>query len=164
MRINFYSCADDPKTLEKTIGSVVYDCDANILSSCNIKNPTLVLKYDSRLLTVNYMEIPDWHRFYFMGEPVLSPGGKCVINATEDVLYTNKDEILALNAYCVRCESRFERYAIDSSVPSLVTTNVTNLPFDKSLFATSISSYQYLLTVKGGKHVSPQNVGGDSNE
>lgn len=151
MTIHFYKITDDPRVVEKTLGSIVYTTNANILSSCSVKDPILVLTYDSRLIDANYMEIGDWHRFYFMGEPVLSPGGRCTISAHEDVLYTNKYEILKLHAYCNRCESHFERYAVDSAVPSLVTTIVTNLPFSYHPFSTGADSTQYLLTVKGGK-------------
>jgi hypothetical protein len=161
MTINFYTILDDPRVIEKTIGQKIYDCEANILSSCSIKNPVLILKYDERLISANYMEIVEWNRFYFMGEPILAPGGRCQISATEDVLYTNREAILNLNAYCIRCESRFEKYATDENVPSLITTNVTNIPFDKAPFATSLGDYQYLLTVKGGRMV--QN-GVDSND
>lgn len=152
MTINFYTISDDPRTIEKTLGNIVYTCNANIFGSCSIKDPSLILKYDSRLCEVNYMEISDWGRFYFMGEPVLSPGGRCIITASEDVLYSNKDEILNLNAYCSRCENHFERYAVDPCVPSLITTNVTTIPLTGGVdFSTDVDSYQYLLTVKGGK-------------
>ena len=85
-----------------------------------------------------------------MGDPVLSPGGRCTIIGHEDVLMTHKDKILALNAYCSRCESKFERYAIDSKVPSLVTSIVTNLQFSGHVFGANGSQRQFLLTVKGG--------------
>ncbi len=152
MTINFYKIKDDPRVIEKTLPSTpYYTTDANILGSCNVKEPVLVLTFNSALVEVNYMEIGDWNRFYFMGEPVLSPGGKCIISAKEDVLYTNKDEILKLHAYCSRCENHFERYAIDNAVPSLVTTNVTNLHFSYHPFSAGVNYNQFLLTVKGGK-------------
>lgn len=152
MTIDFYTIKDDPRVIVKSLPSTPsYSTDANILGNCSIKNPTLVLTYNSALLGVNYMHISDWHRYYFMGEPVVSPGGRCIITATEDVLFTNKDEILKLDAYCNRCENHFERYAIDTAVPSLVTTNVTNIPFSFHPFAAGTGQYQFLLTVKGGK-------------
>lgn len=151
MTINFYKISDDPRVLEKTLGSKVYDCSANILGNCSVHDPILVLSYDTRLLTANYFEIVDWNSFYFMGEPNLSPGGRCVISGTKDVLFSNAQEILRLHAYCTRCENHFERYAVDSAPLSLVTTNVTNLQFSYHPFSTGVNSTQYLLTVKGGK-------------
>lgn len=155
MTIKFYNCSDDPRVLDKNIGEPVYTCDANILGNCSVKDPALVLTYNSALLSANYFEIEEWGRFYFMGEPSVSPGARCVISGSEDVLFTNKDEILKLNAYCVRCESRFERYAVDNSPLSLVTTNVTNLQFSNHYFNANGTLRQYILTVKGGNYVPP---------
>lgn len=149
MTINFYKVTDDPRTLEKTLGSA-YTVSANLLDNCSVHDPRLVLKYDSRIVTANYFEIAEWNTYYFMNDPIVSPGGRCVISGHEDVLMTNKDKILKLNAYCSRCESKFEKYAIDSKVPSLVTTIVTNLQFDQHIFNADGTKRQFLLTVKGG--------------
>lgn len=150
MTINFYSVEDDPRTVEKTLASTYSAVGVNLLGSCSVHDPQLILTYDSRLLSSNYFEIVEWKAYYFMGDPVLSPGGRCTIIGHEDVLMTYKDKILTLNAYCSRCESKFERYAIDSKVPSLVTSIVTNLQFNGHIFNASGSARQYLLTVKGG--------------
>lgn len=150
MTINFYSVEDDPRTVEKTLISTYPNVGVNLLGSCSVHDPQLVLSYDSRLLSSNYFEIVEWNSYYFMGDPILSPGGRCTITGHEDVLMTYKDKILALNAYCTRCESKFERYAIDSKVPSLVTTIVTNLQFSAHYFNANGLARQFLLTVKGG--------------
>lgn len=152
MTIEFYTVSDDPRVIQKTLGSAVYSPTVNLLASCSVKNPEFVLSYDSRLITANYFKIVEWDRYYFMGEPVLSPGGRCIVTGKEDVLMSNASEILGLHAYCTRCESKFERYAVDNSVLSLVKSNVQTIPFSLSPFADSVGAYQYLLTVKGGKH------------
>lgn len=149
MTINFYNVTDDPRVIQKNVTSLVYSCNANILDNCSIKNPTLVLSYNSSLVSANYFHIPEWNRYYFMGEPVLSPGGRCIVTGKEDVLYTNANEILNLYAYCSRCESKAQNYAVDSAPLSLVTTNVTNLHFAQ-VFTANGTGLQYVLTVKGG--------------
>lgn len=153
MRIEFYNVADDPRVIQKNLGTLIYACpNVNILGSCSIKDPVFVLSYDSNLIAANYFKVVEWNRYYFMGEPVFSPGGRCSISGHEDVLMSNADAILSLHAYCSRCESRFERYAVDNSVLSLVTTNVTTIPSDLGVFSADGSVRQYLLTVKGGRY------------
>lgn len=152
LSLNFYNVTDDPRTLEKTLGSPVHSVGANLLDNCSVHDPRLVLRYSSELIGANYFEIVEWNTFYFMGDPVVSPGGRCLITGREDVLMTNKDKILALNAYCSRCESKFERYAVDSKVPSLVKNVVDTYRFSLSPFTSS--NFSYLLTVKGGKVTS----------
>lgn len=149
LNLDFYKITDDPRTLEKNLGSVVHSVGANLLDNCSVHDPRLVLRYSPELVRANYFAIREWNTFYFMGDPVVSPGGRCVIAGREDVLMTNKDKILALNAYCSRCESKFERYAIDSKVPSLVKNVVDTYRFSLSPFLSS--NFNYLLTVKGGK-------------
>lgn len=151
MTINFYQITDDYRVVEKTLGDIVYTpSSVNLLDSCSVKNPSLVLSYNSALVTANYFKIVDWDRYYFMGEPVVSPGGRCIVTGREDVLMSNAEDILKLDAYCSRCESKFERYAVDSAVMSLVTTNVTTIPSDSGVFSADGTARQYILTVKGG--------------
>lgn len=154
LTINFYKISDNPKKLTKTLGDVMYTSNVELLSACNIHDPSFVLLYHQALLDVNYFKVEQWNAYYFMNEPTVAPGGRCVISGVKDVLFSNKDQILALEAYCIRCESNKTRMLIDPSVPSLVTTNVTTLNLDKQPFN---GIMQYLLTVKGGKVQS--NVG-----
>lgn len=150
MKINFYQITDDPRTVEKNLREFIYPVEATLLGSCSVHDPQLVLSYNPLLLSSNYFEIVEWKTFYFMSDPVVTPGRRCTISGHEDVLMTHKEKILALNAYCSRCESKFERYAVDSKVPSLVTSIVTNLQFSGHVFAANGSQRQYLLSVKGG--------------
>lgn len=149
MNIDFYTITDDPRTIEKTLGSVVHSVGAHLLDSCSTHNPRLVLTYSPNLIHANYFRIPEWDAYYFMGDPVVSPGGRCVITGKEDVLMTYKNQILTLNAYCSRCESKFERYAVDPKVPSLVKDVVDTIKFSLEPF--NDVNCSYLLTVKGGK-------------
>lgn len=161
MTVTFYNVSDDPRVVEKTLGNpVIPAITANPLSSCSVMNPSLVLSYNSAIISANYFSIV-WNNnltlYYFMNDPVLSPGGRCLISGREDVLMSNKNDILNLVAYCSRCESKFERFAVDSKVPSLVLINVESFPFGESnnyifdqtkTYADGV--HNYLLTVKGG--------------
>lgn len=156
MTVDFYKISDDPRVLEKTLGTRVHTCNANILATCSVHDPVLVLTYNSNLVTANYFHISEWGSYYFMGEPELSPGGRCIVRGTKDVLFSNAEEILKLNAYCSRCESKAENYAVDSAPLSLVTTNVTTRQFSLHPFAASgENKLMYMLTVKGGKLPPP---------
>lgn len=145
--IKFYNCTDDPRKISKTVGNLVHEANAAILSSCSIMHPVFLLTYHSSLVSANYMLVSDWGRYYYITDVILSPGARCTVTGKEDVLMSNAGDILSLTGYCSRCESNKTRLMVDASVPSLVTTNVTTLNFDKTPF----SGLQYLLTVKGGK-------------
>lgn len=160
MTVTFYNVTDDPRVISKSLGNPVTPAynNVNLLSSCDVMNPSFLLSYNESILSANYMSVV-WNNnltlYYFINEPILSPGGRMKISGREDVLMSNKDEILALHAYCTRCESKFERFAVDPSVMSLVKTVVTTIPFSGEPFDMSKEyadgNHNYVLTVKGGK-------------
>ena len=90
---------NDPRTMGKTIkwienpnGRVAYKCDA--YSPCDILNPTIILKYDSVILSYNYAEIPTFgNRKYFIKDKSVEPGKLMYLTLAVDALETYKEGI-----------------------------------------------------------------------
>ena len=80
LTIKFYKISDNHKKLTKALGDVIYTRDAEILSSCSIHDPSFVLLYHSALLEANYFKVEQWNAYYFMNEPTVSPGGRCIVS------------------------------------------------------------------------------------
>lgn len=129
------------------------DINCDIYRECNMMNPVFLLSYNQSIVSDNYLKVESWGRYYYIQEVTLAPGGRMYFTCAEDVLMSNKDKILALNAYSSRSESSVEHYAIDDKVLSKVTNYVTHITFERGF--SSILSNNYLLTVKGG---APRNV------
>lgn len=145
-------CTCDNRVVDKTsfitFGTGI-NCD--VYNECDVMNPVFLLKYDSSLVNYNYLRVQSWSRYYFINNVTVAPGGRIYLTCSEDVLMSNKDEILDLKAYSHRSQSSQEHYLVDDKVPTLVTTFRTHLTFDNIL---NDNGFNYLLTVKGGKLAS----------
>lgn len=145
-------CTCDNRVVDKTnfvtFGTGI-NCD--VYHECDIMNPVFLLKYDSGLVDYNYLYVQSWSRYYFINNATVAPGGRIYLTCSEDVLMSNKDDILNLTAYAHRSQSSQEHFLVDDKVPSLVTTFRTHQTFGGSLTA---NTFNYLLTVKGGKLAS----------
>lgn len=91
--------SNDPRTIGKTIewitapnGKKAYKCDA--YSPCDILNPTIILKYDSGILSYNYAEIPTFgNRKYFIKDKSVEPGKLMYLTLVVDALETYAEGI-----------------------------------------------------------------------
>lgn len=142
------SIADDRVVDKTNFITFRKDIPCEVFHECNIMNPVFLLEYDSSIVSDNYVKA--WDRYYYINNITLAPGGRMYLECTEDVLMSNKDDILNLNAYCSRCETSTERYVVDNKVPTKITNYRTHIPFSGS-FIPDTDGFCYLLTVKGGK-------------
>lgn len=91
--------SNDPRTINKQIewisnpnGKKAYKCDA--YSPCDILNPTIILKYDSGILSYNYAEIPTFgNRKYFIKDKSVEPGKLMYLTLVVDALETYAEGI-----------------------------------------------------------------------
>lgn len=142
------SIADD-RVIDKTQFITFHrDIACEVFHECNIMKPVFLLEYDSSIVNDNYVKA--WNRYYYINNITLAPGGRMYLECTEDVLMSNKDDILNLDAYCVKSETHDSRYIVDEDVPSKVKSYVHTIPFSESLFSADGTERQYVLTVKGG--------------
>lgn len=155
MTIKFYKIADDYRVLNKTLGAVRKQLSVALLQSTSLSTPHLVLAYDSTIATCNYMEFVEIGKHYYFPQPVLSPGGRLVIDGKDDVLMNNKAEILGLSAYVVRSENSGNSLMNDSKFPVQANRHCKTIRFDSNPFAVP-SDYTttrcFTLTVVGGKN------------
>lgn len=142
------SIADD-RVIDKTQFITFHrDIPCEVFHECNIMNPVFLLEYNASIVSDNYVKA--WGRYYYINNITLAPGGRMYLECTEDVLMTNKDDILNLEAYCVKSETHESPFIMDSDVPTKVKCNVHTIPFSETLFNADGTERQYVLTVKGG--------------
>ena len=99
MNVYIGKTSNDPRTIGKNItwisnanGRKAYKCDA--YSPCDILNPTIILKYDSGILSYNYAEIPTFgNRKYFIKDKSVEPGKLMYLTLAVDPLETYAEGI-----------------------------------------------------------------------
>lgn len=106
MKVIFYSVTDDPRVVDKTLGTAVKTITGvKTKADCSILTPTLELAYDSLITGCNYMYIEDWGRYYYIDELTLS-AQRLFVRAHVDVLKTYAAAIKSCTAI-LRRQARY---------------------------------------------------------
>ena len=148
MKVAFYNVSDDPRVVEKNVGSKIVEPECEIWGECSIMNPTLKLVYNSTLAGCNYAYIADWGRYYFVHTPEINNGREMYISLTEDVLMNFAAEIKALNVTVVRTaqNGKANLYLDDGKFKVLNYPRIQTKKFPNSLN----KSLAYVMTIAGG--------------
>lgn len=150
----FYKCTADNCIVDKTnylVRKAGKDC--NFYNQTGVMHPSILLSYDSTIVNdSNYFYIDEWKRWYYITGIEVMPGGRMVVTGSEDVLFSNKDEILALNAYVVRTENdaKSNKLVTDSKHPIQANRHCHTIKWATNKFNAVSTDPVYLLTVIGG--------------
>lgn len=151
----FYKCTADNRIVDKTNyleQRATKNCD--FFNQTGVMHPSILLSYDSAIVNnSNYFYIAEWGRWYYITGIEVMPGGRMVVTGSEDVLFSNKDEILALNAYVVRTENseKSNSLIVDNKHPVKANRHCKTIRFDLKFNASDADNDRmYVLTVIGG--------------
>lgn len=113
MNVIFYHSTSDKRKVDKSLTNITtLSCD--IIDDTSILNPRLKIKYNSNLLTSNYIYIPSFNRYYFITN-ITTSKGYLWIDATVDVLMSYKTAIRNTTAVIDRQEYMYNKYLNDSN-------------------------------------------------
>lgn len=155
INVEFFTCNDDPRTLNKTLTPVLNSpVSAVLTANTSILQPILLIQYNGAVCGANYMYIPHFQRYYTIENITVTEGERMTITGASDPVHTMKDQILNCPCICVRKTSNFPTDVPDTQLPvNPVKGYVTSvfLGGDND-FAPVISPADeyYILTVKGG--------------
>ena len=156
LSIQVGTCTADNRLVDKTsfitLGSPV-NCE--VYHECSIMSPTFLLAYNSSYINCNYLYVSAWHRYYFIVDETVAPGGRIYLSCQEDVLMSNKNEIKALSGYLVRTEDNKlnNKYIYDKRHPYQENRKCRTYDFNRSPFTANYAQdVVYILTVVGGHH------------
>ena len=145
-------CGDDNRVVSKNVewGTAI---NCSVYHECSIMSPVFLLEYNSSLVNYNYLKVESWGRCYYIVDITVAPGGRIYLTCSEDVLMSNKDEILSLKAYLIRSENKPNKLLKDNSFPVQTNRQLETYAFNRSPFTANYTSdITYVLTVIGGDH------------
>ena len=119
MDVVFYKCADDPRTIKKTITDAL-TVPAFLKEDVDLMRPVLFLQasvYNPDLLSNGYNYLYAFGRYYFVVDMTLTPAQALRVSAREDVLMTHADAILNCPAVLVRNSDVPNTYLDDTMLP-----------------------------------------------
>lgn len=152
LTIDIGNCIADNRVLDKTSfitwGSPI-NCE--VFHECSIMNPGFMLQYSSSIVGYNYVKVQSWGRYYYIVDQTVAPGGRIYLTCQEDVLMSNKEEILRLRANIHRNENVRNKMIVDSRYPAEIMSTLGIFQFSNNPFNLT-SGYNLVMTVIGGEH------------
>ena len=116
MKFVFYAFA---KRINSTkIPGNGHEVEGNIFEPCEILAPVLIISPNNYNITYNYVQIPEFERYYFIKSWEFS-GGRYYAKCMVDVLASHKTQIGETTQYVLRSASEFNEYVIDTKYPQL---------------------------------------------
>lgn len=152
LTIDIGNCIADNRVLDKT-SFITWGTPINceVYHECSIMNPVFLLKYSSSIVNYNYVKVQSWGRYYYIVDQTVAPGGRIYLTCQEDVLMSNKEEILRLRANIHRNEKVRNKMIVDSRYPAEIMSTLGIFQFSQNPFNLT-SGYNLVMTVIGGEH------------
>lgn len=141
MKVDFLQTKNDNKKLVKTFTKIT-SANCELKESSSIIEPVLFVH--SNIVKANYMYIPSLDRYYFITDIELQPDGDYIVKTHVDVLMSNSNAILKLNALILRNEFLYNDYIPDDKLlPRCERThyvrNVGNFGEDYRYYLTTVN-------------------------
>lgn len=155
INVEFFTCNDDPRTLNKTLTPVLVNAiPATLTANTSILQPVLLIKYNGAVCGANYMYIPHFQRYYTIENITVTEGERMTVTGMSDPVYTMKDQILNCPCVCIRKTATTPTDVPDTQIPVNPVKGYETSKFlgGTNDFApvTSPADEYYILTVKGG--------------
>lgn len=104
MTVTFYQNKSDDRVVNKTISQKLELTTVIIKDDTSMMNPVLIVHTDSKLYTCNYCYIASFGRYYYIDNITLASGQRLILECREDVLMSNKTQLLKSRAFVQRSE------------------------------------------------------------
>ena len=115
VNVNFGTTTKDIRWLDKAPTWAITNLACDIYDPVDRLNPVLVIDNNANfdISSCNYMEIPDFGRFYWITSVDGSAGHRLTVSGHVDVLMSYKDEIRACPCIAERSTSDYNFYLQD---------------------------------------------------
>lgn len=126
---------------------IVMSLEGSLCDETDIVDPVILIEYDGTLDNVNYMHIPELHRYYFITKVESFRTGLWRVSGHCDVLKTYAEGILNTPAVIARQENKWNLYLNDSMFKAY-----TNPRLQIAKFPNKFSGESYVLVMNGANY------------
>lgn len=117
MDATLYFNKSDKRYVDKQLEAITYEgsdhIDIEFKEDTSLEDPTFILRTQSKVLTANYIYVPDMNRYYYINDYTVSHQ-RIYINCHVDVLMSFKKEFKKENVIVARNEKLFDLYLDDN--------------------------------------------------
>lgn len=147
MEIRFFSFSKKVNSTAIPTGTASGTYQIQLKDDTSLMNPTIIMRKSDFNFSWNYAYIPLWDRYYRVGDPRITAGHMIEIPLSEDVLASNKSDILSQSVYIEYCADSTEVYIPDNR---LTTDNRTVISVHQATPAyLSDTEYTYVVSTIG---------------
>lgn len=143
MVVQLMQTSSPPNQLNKVVSSTK-QYDVVLKGQVDVLRPVIIVT-ESGVLGYNYMYVPDFGRYYFLGTPTTRNEGTVEIECKVDPLMSWKSDILTWDAVIERNENIFMKYITDSKYTVLNYERIQTKTFPNSFPNTG----EFVLVVAG---------------
>lgn len=151
MTVYLYNVSDDPRVLDKTLGTAV-TLNCELLYPSDLLNPRIKISAASFTPYLNYMYIQSFDRYYFITDVTYENGGAVTIQGKIDVLQTYGTSIKSLTVNVIRQELGAFTNVVDNMVTVTPKQDVSFVKCDATPFniRTTGAETNFCLCIAGG--------------
>lgn len=144
MTLKFYNVADDPRVVQKTLGTVTQTIsNAYLKENTDIIKPTFILTGNVNASTFgNYVYVQEFNRYYYITNQTAFPGGKTAISCEIDVLMSWAVNVLMTDVVVFN-QSRYDladSLISDPRLPMQVNTESRTFQFHPGELSTNMTT------------------------
>lgn len=147
MQIKLYINNSEKTKMTKTLtGELILS--GQLLDSCSVTDPEILIQGGTAIINKNYMYIPDFGRYYYINDITVEEQGLYRVSAHVDVLMSFNSAILANRAIIDKKHTDGDPYINDGSLITSEKRFERVIPFSGSF----IDSGNWVLSVFGNPH------------
>lgn len=144
MLIKLYKNNSEPSSFPKDLTDETV-VNGVCKSDLDMMNPQFVIEMEpTTLCQYNYAKVEELGKYYYIGSPEIENNHLSLVQFSEDVLETFKNEILAHPAILARSTNFYDLYLQDNNKTTQQNTNTYVFEFDRSF-----DEFNYVLTTSG---------------
>lgn len=145
MQIQIGTFAKDDNSTKRPTG--LNDITVELKQDTSIIRPVFRLSKSRYNPAYNYCYVPQWHRYYYIADAVITIGEIWEIHCVEDFLATWRDEIANTTAYIYRTSVTYDSYITDDLYPTFQNAWVKNTVPATTPYKQSLSGGRYVVGI-----------------
>lgn len=138
MQLDLYTISDDPRVVDKTVGTAVATLSGDPRTPVTVTGGQFTVESTTDLSGVNYAYISDFGRYYFVEAINALRNNIYVLTLRVDVLMSFATEIKGLTGTIDRNEGIADAYLTDAKYISKTYRQITTKAFPNSMTSDNI--------------------------
>lgn len=146
MTIKLFVNASEKNKLDKTL-TLALETTGTLKEDTSLIDPVIKLtgKTFSEMASINYMQIVELGRYYFINDVISINNDIVEVHAHVDVLTTYKDQIRSQNAIIARQEKKWNLYLNDGVFKTYQNPHIVT-----KAFSSGFTEQHFIFSVAGG--------------